>query len=87
MTKKLTRSTDEKWIGGVCGGISAYTGVDVNLVRLAVAVATVLGAGSLILAYIAAWIIMPPQPYGPPDVWPQATDSPATPTEPAPRSE
>ena len=62
MSKKLTRSTDEKWLGGVCGGLAEYTGLDVNLVRLAVAVATVLGVGSLIIAYVVAWVIMPPKP-------------------------
>lgn len=60
--KKLTRSNDEKWLGGVCGGIAAYTDIDVNLIRLFVAVATVLGFGSLILAYIVAWVLIPAQP-------------------------
>lgn len=60
--KKLTRNRDDKWVGGVCGGIATYTGVDANLIRLIVAVATVLGAGSLIVAYLVAWILMPAQP-------------------------
>lgn len=63
--KKLTRNRDDKWIGGVCGGIATYTGVDANLVRLIVVVATVLGAGSLILAYLIAWVLMPAQPSPP----------------------
>lgn len=57
--KRLTRSRDDKWIGGVCGGIAQYTGVDVNLVRIIVAVATLLGAGSLIIAYIVALFLIP----------------------------
>lgn len=61
MAKKLERSTEDKWLAGVCGGISAYTGVDANLVRLAVALLTVLGAGSLAAIYVLAWIIMPKQ--------------------------
>lgn len=43
-----------------------YTGIDAGLIRLVVVVATLLGAGSLILAYIVAWVIMPkahPLPY------------------------
>lgn len=60
--KKLTRSNDERWLGGVCGGIAAYTDIDVNLIRLFVAVATVLGFGSLILAYIVAWVLIPGAP-------------------------
>ena len=57
--KRLQRSDDDRWIGGVCGGLAAYTGVDAGLIRLIVAVATILGLGSLILAYIVAWVIMP----------------------------
>ena len=57
--KRLVRSSNNKWLGGVCGGIAEYTGVNANLVRLAVAVGTVLGLGSLIIAYIVAWILMP----------------------------
>ncbi len=59
MTKQLTRRTDDRWIGGVCSGIAAYLDVDVNLVRLLTVLATVLGAGSLILVYIVAWILVP----------------------------
>lgn len=67
--KRLVRSDDDRWIAGVCGGLAEYTGVDAGLIRLAVAVATVLGLGSLILAYVVAWIIMPkadPAPPAPP---------------------
>lgn len=80
--KKLNRSRDDKWIGGVCGGISDYTGVDANLIRLLVVVGTVLGFGSLILAYIVAWVIMPARPTHQ-TVWAQATDVPQAPSEPA----
>jgi phage shock protein C len=76
--KRLQRSNDDRWIGGVCGGVADYTGVDANLIRLLVVVGTVLGFGSLIVAYVVAWIIMPkadPIPYG------------TTPPAPAPPSE
>lgn len=76
--KRLQRSIDDRWIGGVCGGIADYTGADANLVRLIVVVGTLLGFGSLIVAYLVAWLIMPkadPSPYGP------------TPPAPAPPSE
>lgn len=85
--KKLTRSRDDKWVGGVCGGIADYTGLDANLIRILVAVGTVLGLGSLIVAYIVAWILIPAgQPAGQQTVWAQATDAPATSSEPAPPS-
>lgn len=57
--KRLVRSRDDRWIAGVCGGVAAYLGVDANLVRLVVVLGTVLGLGSLLIVYIAAWILMP----------------------------
>lgn len=58
-TRRLVRTRDDRWLGGVCGGMAAYFGVDPNLVRLLVVVGTVLGFGTLIIAYLAAWILMP----------------------------
>ena len=60
MSKKLTRRTDDKMIGGVCAGVASYFDVDVNLVRVVTVLITVLGAGSLVLVYLAAWILLPP---------------------------
>jgi phage shock protein C len=57
--KRLTRSREDRWLGGVCGGIASYTGVDATLVRLLVAVGAILGFGSLIVAYLVAWVLMP----------------------------
>lgn len=57
--KRLMRSRDDRWLSGVCGGIARYVGVDPNLVRLLVVIGTILGFGSLLVAYIAAWILMP----------------------------
>ena len=61
IAKRLVRSRDDRWLSGVCGGIATYFGVDANLVRLLVVVGTVLGFGTLIIAYIAAWVLMPQQ--------------------------
>jgi phage shock protein C len=85
--KKLTRSRDEKWIGGVCGGLASYTGFDANLIRLLLVIGTILGFGSLIVAYIVAWIPIPAAPpAGQQTVWGQATDAPTTGNEPPPPS-
>lgn len=59
MSKKLTRSRDDTWLAGVCGGLAEYTGLDVTLVRLVVAVTAVFTTGVGALAYLAAWVIMP----------------------------
>ena len=58
-SRRLVRSRDERMLGGVCGGVAAYAGIDANLVRLLVVLGTVLGFGSLLIAYVAAWLIMP----------------------------
>ena len=57
-SKRLTRS-DDKWLGGVCGGLAKYTGVDANVIRLLAVLGTVLGAGSLIVVYLVAWVLVP----------------------------
>jgi len=63
MSKKLYRSRKDQIIGGVCGGIAEYFGIDPTLVRLAfVLFALIEGAG--IIAYIIAWIIIPERPEG-----------------------
>ena len=76
--KRLQRSIDDRWIGGVCGGLADYTGVDAGLIRLIVAVATILGAGSLIAIYVVAWIIMPKADQHP---YPPTPPAPAPPSE------
>ena len=44
-------------INGICAGIADYTGLDVTLVRIALILAIVLGAGALLPVYfIAGWI-------------------------------
>lgn len=59
--KRLTRSTSDKMIAGVCGGIAKYFyNVDSTLIRIIWAVITIftfLGGG--ILLYIICAIIVP----------------------------
>ena len=58
MNKKLYRSSTDKKIAGVCGGIAEYMNVDSTIVRL-IAVLLVFGCGTGLLAYIVATLIMP----------------------------
>ncbi len=61
MEKRLQRSRTEKMLGGVCGGLAAYFGIDPTLVRvLWVAMTLVVGIG--ILLYIILWLVMPLEP-------------------------
>jgi phage shock protein PspC (stress-responsive transcriptional regulator) len=56
--KRLLRPRDGRMAAGVCAGLAAYFGVDVNLVRLGFGVFTVFyGLG--ILVYLVAWAILP----------------------------
>lgn len=57
--KRLVRSQTDRWLGGVCGGLADYLGVDANLIRLLVVIGSLFTAGTVLIAYIAAWILMP----------------------------
>jgi phage shock protein PspC (stress-responsive transcriptional regulator) len=57
--RRLVRSRNDRWLAGVCGGVAEYTGVDANLIRLVVVLGTIFGFGSLFVAYVVAWILMP----------------------------
>ena len=57
--KNLVRRRDDRMVAGVCSGLADYLGVDVTLVRVAAVVAAVLSLGAALVAYVAAWILMP----------------------------
>ena len=57
--KRLTRRSNDRMIAGVCSGVADYLGLDVTLVRLLAVVAAIFSAGTVAVAYIAAWILMP----------------------------
>jgi len=59
MSKRLYKSATNKVISGVCGGIAEYFNVDPTIVRLIVVILSLGGAGSPILIYIIAAIIIP----------------------------
>jgi phage shock protein PspC (stress-responsive transcriptional regulator) len=60
MAKKLYRSTTQKMLGGVCGGLAEYWDIDVSIVRLMlVGAALVTAVLPLFFFYIIAWIVIP----------------------------
>ena len=61
MEKKLYRSTTDKKICGVCGGLAEYLNVDSTIVRL-ILVLAVLFAGCGLLAYLIAALVIPNKP-------------------------
>jgi len=60
---QLRRSSTDRWLGGVCGGIAKATGSESWIWRLIFA-AGVVFAGAGILAYILLWIFVPPETPG-----------------------
>lgn len=60
MTDRLYRSRRDRVIGGVCGGLGAYFGIDPVIVRV-VFVAAAIWGGLGVLGYLVLWIIIPPE--------------------------
>ena len=46
-------------IGGVCGGLADFTGIDATFIRLAWVVMTIITSGGGVLAYLALWMLLP----------------------------
>jgi phage shock protein C len=61
--KRIYRSRVEGQLAGVCAGLGLYLSIDPVVVRL-IAVAGTLATGVVpgVLAYVAAWVIMPLEP-------------------------
>lgn len=58
MQTQMTRSTTDKVIGGVCGGLGQYFNVDPVFVRLGFVFMT-LATGLGVLLYAALWLVLP----------------------------
>ncbi len=58
--KRLTRSTKDRMISGVCGGLASYFKVDPSLVRIGFALLTLASGGFAgIVAYIIMMVVVP----------------------------
>ena len=56
--KKLTRSTTDRRIAGVCGGLAKYLNIDPTVVRIIFLVAFLFGSLGF-WAYLIVWIAAP----------------------------
>jgi len=65
-TRRLERSVTDRQIGGVCSGLAVYLGLDATLVRILWVVLTIVPGAILfgLIAYVAAWVIIPEAPTG-----------------------
>ena len=64
--RRLYRSREERMIGGVCGGLGRYLGVDPTLIRL-LFVITALAGGPGLIAYLIFLLVVPEEPVGTPN--------------------
>lgn len=58
MSARLSRSRTDRFLGGVCGGLGRYLGVDPAIIRL-IFLLLLFGKGVGIFVYIALWVILP----------------------------
>lgn len=56
--KRLYRTGYNKMLGGVCNGLAEYFDVDPTIIRLLWLI-FIFCAGSGILAYLVAWVVIP----------------------------
>jgi len=61
---RLTRSSQDRKVAGVCGGLAAYFNLDPTVVRLAVVVLTIYPGAVVfgLIGYGIAWVVMPLEP-------------------------
>jgi phage shock protein C len=59
MNNQLMRSSSDRIIGGVCGGLAEYFNIDSAIVRLVFVLAVLSGISPLV--YLVLWIVMPEQ--------------------------
>ncbi|MBK0865694.1 MAG: PspC domain-containing protein [Saccharopolyspora sp.] len=56
--RRFTRSRNGM-VAGVCAGAAEYFGIDPTLIRVLLLAATILGFGTGIVLYLAAWLLAP----------------------------
>lgn len=57
--KSLYRSRTSRYFAGVCGGIGEYFNIDPNIVRIITVLLGLGSAGTVLLVYIVAALLLP----------------------------
>jgi phage shock protein C len=60
--KKLYRSTSDKKIAGVCGGLAEYFNIDATVIRVIFILLLLPGGFPGFIPYIILWIVAPVKP-------------------------
>ena len=58
MNRRLLRSRTDRMIGGVCGGLAQFFGIDSSALRIISALLILFG-GMSICVYLIMWLIVP----------------------------
>jgi phage shock protein C len=62
MSDRLYRSTDDRMIAGVCGGVAARLGIDPSIVRVVWALLVFPTGLVALAAYLVMWLVVPQAP-------------------------
>jgi phage shock protein PspC (stress-responsive transcriptional regulator) len=82
-SRGIRRSRRDGILGGVCAGIADATGLDPLVLRIAVIAVTLLTGGAGVVAYLAAWVLIPRET-APQETAPQETTPPDATARPVP---
>jgi phage shock protein PspC (stress-responsive transcriptional regulator) len=82
-SRDIRRSRRDGILGGVCAGIADATGLDPLVLRIAVVAVTLLTGGAGVVAYLAAWVLIPRET-APQETAPQETTPPDATARPVP---
>lgn len=58
MNRRLLRSRTDRMIGGVCGGLAQYFGLDSSALRVISALLIMFG-GMSVWVYLILWLVIP----------------------------
>ena len=58
MERRLTRSKSDRMVGGVCGGLGEYLGIDPTFIRIIFFI-MVFGGGAGFWIYLLLWFLIP----------------------------
>ena len=87
MNRRLYRSSRERVISGVAGGVAEYFDVDPSIVRIAWALLALITGGVFLVLYGVMWLVVPVAPGSVGSSAPGENDPSGTPGAPAPRAE
>ena len=62
---RLCRTSDDRRIAGVCGGLAKYLGWGSTRVRIIWVLATLFTAFAGVIVYLVLWFLMPKEPAPP----------------------